>query len=614
MLPRAGRLVLSLGLTLMPVLLPVAAVGGDAVLPLSEVRAGMEGKGRTVFEGARVEEFGVRILGVLENALGPKQSLILARLDGGPLAQTGVIEGMSGSPVFVDGKLVGAVAYAFPFGKEPIAGITPIGEMVDATQTTAPRAASARFRSAAASGLRMPLDRESVKAALRRPLRGIVPAAAPGVLPASLEGATLNPLALPLVFSGFDGETFEWARGLFASMGFAPRLGGSASSSSSLGPMPDLEPGAAVGISLIEGDIDVSVTGTITHIDHDRVYAFGHPFYNLGPTQFPMKKAWVYSVFPSLQSSWKIAAATDAVGTMDQDRATAVAGRLGAVPRMIPVTVNLRSRRGPERTFRYRMVEDELFTPVLGYVSLLSILHGNERAYGAATLRVTARVALGGGREVRVDDVVAAEQPAQEAAGVLAGPLALLVGNDFEKVELERLDVDVEAEEELRQASLTRVWIDAPEPLRPGSTVPLKVQLRTHRGEAVTRDLTLALPASAPSGTYTLLVGSAAVMDAVEQREMRQAFAPRDLPALVQALNKLRSGSHVYARLTRPGAGAVVGGEYLPALPASVLSVLGSSDQGTNVVPLASTPVWRGDVATDYAVTGLRQVTVVVRR
>ncbi len=144
--------------------------------------------------------------------------------------------------------------------------------------------------------------------------------------------------------------------------------------------------------------------------------------------------------------------------------------------------------------------------------------------------------------------------------------------------------------------------------------MPVKVQLRTHRGETLTRELPLALPASAPGGTYNLMVGSAAVMDAVEQREMRQAFAPRDLPALVQALNKLRSGDRVYARLTRPGAGAVVGGEYLPALPASVLSVLSSSDQGTSVVPLASTPVSRADAPTGYAVSGVRQVAVVVQR
>jgi hypothetical protein len=315
------------GLALVLVFLagPGPAPAAD-VLPLGEVRPGMEGTGRTVFQGARVEEFGVRILGVLDNAVGPRQSLILARLEGGPLAETGVIQGMSGSPVFIDGKLVGAVAYSFPFGKEPIAGITPIGEMIEATKVATPRATSARFRPGPGR-LAAPLDRAAFVAAFERPLDGIV-----GVGPrgesraAGRGGAALTPLALPLVFSGFDPATFEWARGLFSSLGFAPVVGAGGSTAASLGPLPDLEPGAAVGVSLIEGDLDMSVTGTITHIDRDRVYAFGHPFYNLGPTQFPMKRAYVYSVFPSLQVSWKIATALEAVGTVDQDRATAGGG------------------------------------------------------------------------------------------------------------------------------------------------------------------------------------------------------------------------------------------------------------------------------------------------
>jgi hypothetical protein len=592
-----------------------ARAGEETVLPVADVRPGMQGVGRTVFAGTKVEEFGVRILGVLENALGPRQSLILARLDGGPLAHTGVIAGMSGSPVFVDGKLVGAVSHAFPFGKEPIAGITPIGEMLEATRTQAPRSAATRFPATTSRGaLPAPLDRAAVAAALRRPLRSIEPGVLPGEsLPASVAGATLSPLALPLVFSGFDPETFDWARGVFSGMGFAPVMGGG-SAAAALGPLPDLAPGAAVGVSLIEGDLDLSFTGTITHIDHDRVYAFGHPFYNLGPTQFPLKKAYVYSVFPSLQVSWKIAAALDPVGTMDQDRTTAIAGRLGQAPRMIPVEVRLRSPRAGERSFRFRIVEDELFTPLLAYVSLLSVLQGHERAFGAATLRVDGKLVLSGGREVRVQDLVATDQPAQQAAAVLAGPLALLVGNDFEKVEVERLDLDVDSEETLRTAAIVRAWIDRPLPLRPGSAVPLKVQLRTHRGETVTYTIPLAVPPGAPAGTYTLLVADAATMDAVEQREMRQPFVPRDLGQLLRALNSVRGSDRLYARLTHPGAGAIVGGEYLPALPGSVLSVLSSSDQGTSVIPLPTSTVWSHDRRTDYALTGSRQIAVAVER
>ena len=593
-------------------LLAVAAAAPAAeLMPLADVRPGMRGVGRTVFEGARIDEFDVRILGVLENAVGPRQSLILARLEGGPLASTGVIAGMSGSPVFVDGKLVGAVAYAFPFGKEPIAGLTPIGDMIEAAENGAPRAAAARLRPD--GSLAAPLDRAAVAVALRRPLRSLVPGAFPGEgLPPAVAGATLSPLALPLVFSGFDPETFDWARGLFATMGFAPVMG--AGSGGGVGPVPDLAPGAAVGVSLVEGDLDLSVTGTVTHIDAGRVYAFGHPFYNLGPTRFPLKKAWVYAVFPSLQVSWKIAAALDAVGTMDQDRTTAIAGRLGAAPRMIPVEVRLRSARAAEQVFRFRIVEDELFTPLLGYVSLVSVLQGHERAFGAATLRVDARLSLAGGREVRLRDVVASDQPAQQAAAALAGPLALLVGNDFEAVALEKLDVVVDAVETRETATLVRAWVDGPLPLRPGTVAPVKLQLRTRRGDVVTETLPVPVPASAPAGTYSLLLADAATMDAVEQREMRQPFVARDMAQLVRSLNALRSGNRVYARLTRPAGGAIVGGEYLPALPGSVLSVLSATDQGTSVVPLPASTVWSGELATERAVSGWRQVAVPVER
>jgi hypothetical protein len=349
--------------------------GAAEILPLSQVRPGMIGVGRTVFEGSRVDEFKVEVIGVLENVLGPGASLILARFEGGPLEKTGVIAGMSGSPVFIDGKLVGAVSYSFPFAKETIGGVTPIADMMAATQSTAPRAASTRFVARLGrGGPARPLDRAAVIAALQRPLRAVTPDASllrGFPLPPELSGASLMPLSLPLTFSGFEPSTFEWARGVFSGLGFAPVMGASRGAAPGV-EAPPLEPGSAVGVSLIDGDFDLSASGTVTYIDGERLYAFGHPFYNLGPTQFPLKKAFVYSVFPSLYSSFKITAATDVVGTMDQDRASAISGHLGPAPRMIPVEVHLTTSRAQERKFSFRVVEDEL----------LSFLHKNPAVVG----------------------------------------------------------------------------------------------------------------------------------------------------------------------------------------------------------------------------------------
>jgi hypothetical protein len=595
-------------------LLGAAPAKAAEIFPFAEVKPGMVGVGRTVFEGSRVEEFKVSVIGVLENALGPKQGLILGRLEGGPLEKTGVIAGMSGSPVFIEGRLVGAVAYSYPFAKETIAGITPIGEMIEATRLTTPRAASARFAPRfGAGGPSQPLDREAVVAALQRPLRAIFPGPAAGLLPTGNGSSALQPLALPLVFSGFDPATFEWARGVFAPLGFAPVMG-AARAGLPREPLPDLEPGGAVGVSLIEGDLDLSVTGTITHIEDGRVYAFGHPFYNLGPIQFPLKKAYVYSVFPSLYQSWKISTATDVVGTADQDRVTAVAGRLGATPHMIPVSVKLQGSRGGERTFSYRLVEDELFSPALAYVSLLSVLQGNERAFGTSTVRLDSRIELAGGRAVRVQDLFTENQPAQQAAALVAAPLAYLLNNDFEKVRITKVDLEARSEETVQSATLSRAWLERPGVLRPGTSATLKVQLKTWRQALVTEEIAVTIPRSASPGAYTLLVSDAASMNAMEQREMRQSFIPRDLDQLIRALNGLRKSHHVYARLVRAEEGAIVAGELLPSLPASVLSVLGSADTGGGVVPVRTASLWDFDLTTDYVVSGSRSLPLVVER
>jgi hypothetical protein len=596
------------------VLLPASAAAAVETLPLDQIRPGMVGVGRTVFQGSKIEDFKVTVIGVLEN-VGPLQSMILAKLEGGPLAETGVIAGMSGSPVFIDGKLIGAVAYGFPFSKETIGGITPIAEMIAATRTDAPRAASTRFGHVfRAASFARPLDRDALMAALKRPLPGVAadPALLRGALPPALHGATLQPLALPLVFSGFDSSAFDFARGLFAGMGFTPMLGMSKSSLPQTA-LPDLQPGGAVGVSLVEGDLDLSATGTITHIDNGQVYAFGHPFYNLGPTQFPMKKAYVYSVFPSLYQSWKISSAADLVGTFDQDRMTAIAGKIGKTPRMIPISVKLRTSRGQERSFAFRMVDDELFSPVLAFVSLLSVLQSNERAYGTSTMGVDAKVTFGGGRQVQVEDLFTEEGPAMRSAALVAAPLAYLMANDFEPVKIEKLDVNVTSFETVKTALLERAWLEQSGPLKAGQTVTLKLSLRTYRGETLSESIPVAIPANAPAGTYSLLVADGTTVTNVEQREARQQFVPRDLDQLVRAINGLRRNNRIYVRLIRNDEGAIVSGEYMQSLPPSVLAVLGNGDQG-RVQSVRMATLWDADVTTDYVFSGSRLLTLALSR
>jgi hypothetical protein len=327
-----------------------------------------------------------------------------------------------------------------------------------------------------------------------------------------------------------------------------------------------------------------------------------------------MKKAYVYSVFPSLYQSWKISTAGESVGTVEQDRNTAIAGRLGKTPRMIPVDVRMTTSRGQERRFSFRIVEDELFSPVLAYISLASVLQANERAFGTSTIRLDARLSVSGRPDIRVEDFFTQEQPAVQASAMVAAPVAYLMNNDFERVSVEKIDVEVSSFETIQSATLQRAWLERSGPVRAGSTVPLKVLLRNYRGETRIQTIPVAVPASAPAGTYSLLVADAASLTALEQREMRQPFVPKDLDQLIRAINGLRRNNHVYARLLRADDGAIVRGEYLQALPPSVLSVLGGSDEAANVIPLRTAAVWDFDLPTDYAVTGSRLLTLTVQR
>ena len=400
-------------------------------MPLDEVKAGMTGTGHTVFQGTELQEFKVHILGVLRNVQGPRRSLILAKLEGGPLADTGVIAGMSGSPVYVDGRLIGAVSYSIgQFAKEPIAGITPIAEMIEATAETSRRAPAAQAR------VDLPVTAETFAAAIRQTsarigsfAEGAVDIGSVGV-PSSTGGpmaGTLRPIATPLIMSGVTAATRDLVSTIFSGTGLAPVLAGSSGGADTPKPSGPLRPGDAVGVSLLGGDAEMGATGTVTHVDGSRVYAFGHPFFNFGPTAFPMTRAYIYTSLPSLMSSFKIASLGDVIGTVQQDRATAIAGTLGAGPRVIPINLTLESDRGPRRTFHYSVVDDQLFTPLLTYVALFNTLGSYERQFGAVTFTVKGKTAFAEHTDLNYEDIFTGDNPIAGASAYVAGPLTMLL-------------------------------------------------------------------------------------------------------------------------------------------------------------------------------------------
>ncbi len=605
------------------VLLTIAALAtlhaSAPQMPIAEVRPGMIGVGRTVFDGTHVEEFKVHIIGVLENVIGTHRNLILAKLEGGPLANTGVIAGMSGSPVYVDGRLIGAVSYALgSFSKEPIAGITPIAEMTDATMMNeTPRPSAARVH------VEFPLTREGLTAAFRKALNWNRPfadrpdesrlAGMSGVdgLAGGEIATLLRPIATPLVMSGFEPSVADTLGSAFRDQGFIP-TGGSAADARH-GEMPfdgPLKPGDAIGVEFVNGDLELGATGTVTHIDGDRVYAFGHPMYNLGPTEFPMTRAYVYTILPSLFSSMKLSTTGTVIGTFLQDRATAIAGRLGAAPHMIPITLTLESDRSPKQTFHFGVVNDQLFGPLMSYASILNTFSSYERQYGASTFGVRGKVTVKNHEPITFDNLFSGDQPSLGAATYVVAPIVALMGNDYEKVDLEAVDLTITSTEQPMTATLERVWLDDPRP-RAGRTVPLKVLLRTYRGDEVLRTLPIEIPANA-SGALSVLVSDGARLGQAELREARTPQQPRSVPQMIRTLNKARRNNTLYVKLLGSDAGAVVNGELLSSLPPSVLAVLEADRNGGNFNPLHSATLGEWELPTEQAVSGSRTLSITV--
>ena len=614
----AAALVLSVagaGFHAVPVELMPPLSAATPLMPLEDIRPGMVGVGKTVFQGAQLQEFKVHIIGVLRNVQGPRRNLILARLEGGPLAETGVAQGMSGSPVYIDGRLIGAVSYSIgAFSKEPIAGITPIAEMKDATamlrRTTPPRAR-----------LELPITREGLSAALTAVYNRLAPFArrpadvqAIGLKQAagSQIDAMLRPIATPLLLAGFEPEVVDLIAEPFRNAGFSPILGGaSAQASTGLGDQP-LREGDAIGVALVRGDLEVGATGTVTHIDGNRVYAFGHPFYNLGPAEFPLTRAHVHTMLPSLMASFKISSMGDTIGTMQQDRATAIAGTLGKGPALVPMTVTLQSDRGEgpasRRVLEYQVVNDQLFTPLLAYVALFNTLTSYERQFGAATVSIKSRATLKGHGELAFEDVFAGDNPLLGASAAVAGPLAMLLTNDIEPVALEGLDVTVTTTEAPRTASIERVWLDDIRP-RPGRTVSLKVLTRSYRGEEKITTVPIEIPANV-SSELSILVTDGRQLNAIEQRELRRSLQPQSVAQMLRLLNDTRRNNRIYVRLLTGTPGAVVNGEAMTALPPSVLAVLEGDRNGGNFTPIRSATLGEWQIPMDSAVTGSRVLTV----
>lgn len=536
-------------------------------MPLDQVKAGMKGKVKTVFEENKIEESDAEILGVMYN-FQPKKNIILAKLKGKVVDEAGVVQGMSGSPVYIDGKLIGAVAYSFPYSKEAIAGITPIGEMLALSESEqAPKSSYS---------LPIPIKNCLTLEELFEIHKNVFSSKTAFLA----DGQTFVPLRIPLVFSGISSKIFEKAKPFFSELGFMPVMSGtSAQSRENLIP-PDLalREGDPIGIQLVGGDLDLSAVGTVTYVDGNKVLAFGHPLYNLGAVDYAMTKIKVITVVPSLESSFKLTTSDILVGKFSQDRTSGALGEIGKMPKLIPLNIKRTGPNQETKEFKLKIVNDKILSPFLVNLSVASLLLSEERAYGDLTLELEGDVYLDNGMSVHLEDFYSGnlDNSTTNLSGLVAAVVYLLTNNEFKDLGIHRIDLNIRPTEQARFCYLERVWLDKYE-ASPGEKIAIKIYLRSLKEESFLQEVEVSAP-NLPSGSeFHLIIGDAASMHQIEMSQYKtQDFIPRSFNQLIRLLNNLRKNNRIYFKIIASKPGLFLKGEEMPNLPQTMKSMFSS--------------------------------------
>ncbi len=548
-----------------------------AIYPLREVRAGQHGIGKTVFQGSKIEEFQVEILGVLEN-VGPHQSVILARLSGGPLAQTGVMQGMSGSPVYIDGRLVGAVALAFNFSKEPIAGIRPIEEML------------------------------AVGVSVR-------PAAPKVASNADPFASKLINIATPVSFSGFTAGTLDQFAPQLKKLGLEPRQGVSSGGKlpSKLGAPASLRPGDMIAVELLSGDLSIGAEGTVTAVDGKAIYAFGHQFMSVGNTELPFARAEVLTLLPNLSSSFKISSPLEWMGSITDDRSTSIYGELGRKANTIPLEITVKDGRRAPSSYHMQMIQDRVLSPYIVQTAVYSAMDATERTLGLASYSLRGGVEfVQGVPPLKLDNTYAGDfnVPLQASTGV-ASPLASILGAGFDALKIKSITLEIEASEHKRLLQVDQVTA-SPKQVHPGDSVELSVTFTGENGLETQKSVHYRVPVGAPAGTLSFTVSDGSMTNALDQQMM--PTVPKSPAQLVSFLNNLHPNTNAYVRVWRSDPAFEVQGQDLPDPPPSVGLILAKAQAAQGVWFPRASKVGELQIETgDVVVTGSKTAQVEVK-
>jgi hypothetical protein len=578
--------------------------GKVEIMPLSEIRQGMKGTAWTVFQGTEPEPVPVEIIGISKNMWGPRQDIILGKM-GGKAARTNVAKGMSGSPVYINGKLIGAVSLGLSqFSPDAICGITPIELMLEINSSDQSRPAA------------------------RTPGKAVALHAQAGDGP---EGGALSPLESlapidsPLVFSGINGDTLRDFSSIFQQMGLRTVQGSGGVLTHGGKPVAGwehaLNPGESVATVLVDGDMGVSAFGTVTYNDGKRVLAFGHPLFNLGPVDMPLAKSEVVLTLASQFQPSKMANATEIVGALRQDRHSGIMGELGATSPMIPVTLKVRSLDAKEavlseKNFHFNVFVHQKWTPTLMMLTLYNSISNLNDFADEATYRLNGKVEMNGPHNIGLATM--------QATGDMPMPapmaLAIWLGDKFNRLYLNNVNtpdikgvtMSLDLLPERRVAAIETGWVANTE-VRAGDDLAVKVSVRPYRGDPIQREVMVKIPAGLAKGDHRILLSDA---DTLNRMQNVAGFMNRfiDLPQAVSLLNQERTNNRLYVSLVKASPTAYFEDKAMPSMPASVLNVI-QAGRGSNraMVTTPETASEQASIAFDYVVTGSYSLAIHVK-
>ena len=575
----------------------LSSADAKKIMPVSELRRGMRGYGLTVFHGTKIEKFDVEVLGVLKR-MNTGRDLIMVRVGGGPITSrnTGIIGGMSGSPVYINGKLIGAISYGASFSKEPVGMVTPIADMLEAWDPNLPKHASG-YSSAQSLPEPMSIDGKSVNKI------SIGPA---GSEPKDADENTLymQPLMTTMMVSGMSQRGIDRLADILKPFGIRPIAGPGGASDPNSKLNPELKPGAAVGMSLASGDIDMTGIGTVTYVRDGKVVAFGHPMLGIGAVDAPMTTAYITDVLSSYQVSTKLGASLKTVGRIFQDRPWCIAGVMGAAAKTIPVTIRVDDQAFKrDRIYHVKVINHPLLASRLIAMVTDEAIVELHPTPGDATAMVSYDVIADQVGKISRSNVyfdpTSVDMPATMD---IASLLQLLSANKFHPLDIKSVNVNVRIQDKRNTATIDRIFLKKSE-FEPGETVDVGVVLRPYKAERVTKTFKVKIPATATDGKIILVVrgggtpmglgistttttatvggdGSDADTDAAAAMpgSMDSGMATADnVQQLVDKFLEKEKNNEIVLQLQMRGTAINIGGEKLAGMPSSIADIMKSS-------------------------------------